>query len=81
MPLFLTKSEYSSAYLFQSIHHANEKHAQIAVIYDKSGLFHRDDISKGMEFYQSKNPNWKEKGVKAVLVVNKRKEVYEHQFD
>lgn len=65
----------------QAIVHANSKHSQIALIYDRYSLFHRQDIEEGMRYYQSKHHTWKEKGAKAVIVVNARKEVYEHHFD
>lgn len=65
----------------QAIVHANSKHSQIALIYDKHSLFHRQDIEEGMRYYQSKYHAWKEKGAKVVIVVNARKEVYEHHFD
>lgn len=65
----------------QAIIHANSKHSQIALIYDKHSLFHRQDIEDGMKYYQSKYNAWKEKGVKAVVVVNAKHEMYEHHFD
>lgn len=65
----------------QAIMHANSKHAQIALIYDKYGLFHHNDIKEGMKYYQSKFHMWKEKGVKAVVVINSQKELYEHHFE
>lgn len=63
-----------------AIKHANTKRSQIALIYDKYSLFHRDDIENGMKLYQQKDKAWRNK-VKAVLVVNSKGEVYEHQFD
>jgi len=63
-----------------AIRHANSKHSQIALIYDKNSLFHRNDIESGMKLYQATDKGWKYK-VKAVLVVNSKGEVYEHQFE
>ena len=63
-----------------AIKHANTKKSQIALIYDRSNLFHREDIEDGMRTYQTKDKQWRKK-VKAVLVVNAKGEVYEHLFD
>ena len=63
-----------------AIRHANEKHSQIALIYDRHSLFHRDNIEDGMKLYQKSDKAWKKK-VKAVIVVNSKGEVYEHQFE
>ncbi len=63
-----------------AIKHANTKKSQIALIYDRYSLFHRNDIEKGMKLYQQSDKAWKKK-VKAVLVVNSKGEVWEHQFD
>lgn len=65
----------------QAIMHANSKHSEIALIYDKHSLFHRQDIENGMKLYQSKFHKWETKGVKAVMVVNAKHEVYEHHFE
>lgn len=73
--------EAAKASVRQAIIHANSKHSQIALIYDKYSLFHRQDIVDGMKYYQSKYHAWKEKGTKAVIVVNTKNEVYEHHFD
>ena len=64
-----------------AINHANSKKASIALIYDKHALFHREDIENGMRLYQAKYHAWETKGVKAVMVVNSKGQVYEHQFD
>ncbi len=78
-PTEITSSVENSVRL--AINHANDKHAQIALIYDKHNLFHRQDIENGMKLYQSRHKVWKAKGVKAVIVVNSSKKVYEHHFD
>lgn len=64
-----------------AINHANSKKSSIALIYDKHSLFHRKDIENGMKLYQSKHHMWETKGVKCVIVVNSKGQVYEHQFD
>ena len=63
-----------------AIRHANLKHSEIALIYDRHSLFHREDIEKGMQYYQQSDKTWKKKA-KVVLVVNSKGEVWEHQFD
>lgn len=78
-PTEITTSAANSVRL--AINHANDKHAQIALIYDKHSLFHKEDIEAGMKLYQSKHKVWKTKGVKAVVVINSKKKLYEHQFD
>ena len=78
-PTEITTSAAKSVRL--AINHANDKHAQIALIYDKHSLFHKEDIEAGMKLYQSKHKVWKTKGVKAVVVINSKKKLYEHQFD
>lgn len=65
----------------QAIIHANSKHAQIALIYDKYKLYHNKDIEDGMKLYQEKFKKWETKGVKAVIVVSHSGKVYEHHFD
>lgn len=73
--------EAAKASVRQAIIHANSKHSQIALIYDKHSLFHRQDIEDGMKYYQSKYRAWKGKGVKAVVVMNAQHQVFEHHFD
>ena len=63
-----------------AIKHANTKHSQIALIYDRYNLFHRKNIEDGMKLYQQGDKTWHKK-VKAVLVVNSKGQVYEHQFE
>lgn len=78
-PTEITTSAANSVRL--AINHANDKHAQIALIYDKHSLFHTKDIENGMKLYQSKHKVWKTKGVKAVVVISSKKILYEHHFD
>ena len=78
-PTEINSSAESSVRL--AINHANDKHAQIALIYDKHSLFHTKDIENGMKLYQSKHKVWKTKGVKAVVVISSKKILYEHHFD
>lgn len=61
-----------------AIVHAREKGASIALIYDRYGKMHRNNIEEGMKKYQRfANTN----DIKAVLVVDKHKNLYEHHFD
>lgn len=66
--------------IMTTIKHANSKRSDIAVLYDKNNIFHRGDIEAGMKYYQSKVRGCKNKA-KALIVVNSKGEVYEHQFD
>jgi len=68
----------AAASVKQAIMHANSKHSDVALIYDKSGLFHRGDIENGIEKYKGEHRIWKKAGAKTVLVVNKNDEIYEH---
>lgn len=63
-----------------AIKHANSKRAQVAVLYDRYDLFHREDIEHGMRYYQEKNPGWKHKA-KALIVVNSKGGWFEHHFE
>lgn len=63
----------------KALHHTNDKHAEICVIYDKYSLFHRDDIDSGMKAYQEHTNKWEK--IKAVLVVDSKFNVYEHYFE
>lgn len=61
-----------------AIVHAREKGASIALIYDKYGKMHRTDIEEGMKKYQRFA---RINDIKAVLVMDKNKNLYEHHFD
>lgn len=63
-----------------AIKHAIEKNAEIALIYDRYGKIHRGDIEKGMQKYKQFQPH-KYEQIKAVLVVDKNRNLYEHHFD
>ena len=60
-----------------TIQHARDKNAQIAVIYDKYNSYHREDINRGMKMFESKNKY----RVKAVLTINTKGEVHEWLHD
>ena len=49
-----------------------------ALIYDRYGKMHRNDIENGMSKYKKYDKTNK---IKAVLVVDKNGNLYEHQFD
>lgn len=56
----------------QAIKHAYDKRAQIAVIYDRYGNFHQNDIDAGIRRFESRNSHRFE----CIITVNKRKEVH-----
>lgn len=61
-----------------AIKHAQNKGAEIALVYDRFGEMHREDVENGMRKYKDFNPN---PPIKAVLVMDKNKNLYEHHFD
>ena len=63
-----------------AVKHAVEKNAEIASIYDRYGKLHRGDIGKGMQKYKQIQPH-KYEQIKAILVVDKNRNLYEHHFD
>lgn len=63
-----------------AIKHATEKNAKIPLIYDKYGKMHRKDIEKGIEKYKRFKPE-EAKKIKAVLVVDRELNLYEHHFN
>lgn len=58
----------------KSLNHARSKEANVAVIYDKNGAYHRDHIERGLSNYESKS----DYRFKAILVIDKNGNVYEH---
>lgn len=58
----------------KALNHAKNKGADVAVIYDKNGSYHRDNIERGLNNYESKS----DYRFDAVLVVDKAGNVYEH---
>ncbi|MCM1337719.1 MAG: hypothetical protein NC187_08195 [Candidatus Amulumruptor caecigallinarius] len=60
-----------------ALRHAASKNADVAVIYDKSGLLHRGDIQRGIQRYESYHQN--KHRFKAVVVVSQQGKVYEWQ--
>lgn len=60
-----------------ALRHAASKNADVAVIYDKSGILHRGDIQNGIKRYES-YPNNRHR-FKAIVVVNQQGKVYEWQ--
>ena len=61
----------------RGIQHAVEKHAEIAFIFDRYGLGHREQVEKAMEKYNL--PKWGTMP-KAVVVMNYEGEYFEHHF-
>lgn len=59
----------------KALEHARDKRSQVAVIYDRGGVFHRGDIQAGIQYYESfKNNSHK---FKAILVIDQHKNIYE----
>ena len=59
----------------KALEHAKTKGSSVAVIYDRGGVFHRDDIRAGIKKYESfKNNSHR---FKAILVIDKNRNVYE----
>ena len=59
----------------KALEHAKSKGSSVAVIYDRGGVFHRDDIRAGIKKYESfKNNSHR---FKAILVIDKNRNVYE----
>ena len=61
----------------RGIEHAVEKGAEIALIFDRYGLGHREQVERAMMNYDV--PKWG-KLPKAVIVISKEGNVYEHHF-
>lgn len=61
----------------KALNHARSKNAQIPVIYDRNGIYHRDNIERGLSDYESKS----EVRFKAILVIDKNGKVWEHQHN
>lgn len=59
-----------------AIEHAKTKGADIALIYDRYGSFHRNHIEDGIKEYVNKNARSKHQTVIEVIVVNSKGEVY-----
>ncbi|MDE7180908.1 MAG: hypothetical protein K2N88_06895 [Muribaculaceae bacterium] len=59
----------------KALEHAKSKESSVAVIYDRGGVFHRNDIKAGIKKYESfKNNSHR---FKAILVIDKNRNVYE----
>ena len=59
------------------ISHAVSKHAKIAIIFDRYGMGHREQVEKAMKDY---NPSKWGTLPKAVIVISKDGGVHEHHF-
>lgn len=62
----------------RGIEHAKEKNARIAVIYDKYGKAHRNDIEDGMKKFEQFSSNVGK--IDGVIVVDKNGNVYQHYY-
>lgn len=61
----------------KALNHARSKNAQVPVIYDRNGIYHRDYIERGLADYESKFSY----EFKAILVIDKNGRVWEHQHN
>lgn len=59
----------------KALEHAKSKGSSVAVIYDRGGVLHRDDIRAGIKKYESFKNNTHR--FKAILVIDKSGNVYE----
>lgn len=67
-----TKAERS---VKKALEHAKSKGSSVAVIYDRGGVFHRENIRDGIRSYESfKNNSHR---FNAILVIDKNRNVYE----
>ncbi|MBD5289783.1 MAG: hypothetical protein HDS26_03765 [Bacteroides sp.] len=58
----------------QALKHAKEKQAQVPLIYDRYGSFHREHIEDGLKRFEERSRY----RFKAILVVDKHGNVWEH---
>lgn len=59
-----------------ALEHAKAKGSDVAVVYDRGGLFHRNDIRAGIKLYESYKNN-RSHLFKSILIIDKNKNVYE----
>lgn len=67
-------SESLSKSVDGALKHARDKHAQIPLIYDRYGKFHRGDIENGLKRFEDRSSY----RFKAIIVVDKKGNVWEH---
>lgn len=60
-----------------ALKHAYDKRAQIPLIYDKYGVFHRQNIEDGLKRFEERNKY----RFKAILVVDQKGNVWEHRHN
>lgn len=58
----------------RALKHAYDKRAQVPLIYDKFGMFHRHDIEAGLARFESRNSY----RFKAILVADQHLKIWEH---
>lgn len=59
----------------KALEHAKKKGSEVAVIYDRHGYFHRDNIQSGIKEYE-KHPSNRHR-FKSILVISQDRRVYE----
>ena len=63
----------------KALEHCRSKGSDVAVIYNRGGVFHRGDISRGIASYEKFSTNTHR--FKAILVIDKHGSVYEWTHD
>lgn len=61
----------------KALNHAKAKGANVAVIYDRSGIYHRDNVERGLTNFESKSVY----RFNAILVIDENGNVWEHQHN
>ena len=61
----------------KAIEHASDKRAEVAVIYDKNSIYHRQDVENGIKQYEYH----KSYRFKRIIVISKSGNVYEHSHN
>lgn len=58
-----------------ALKHAREKNADIAIVYDRYGLIHKENVYNGIELYNGLYSGKNEKRFNSIVVVNSKGEV------
>lgn len=72
-----TPSTKGSRSVMKALEHAKSKPADIAVIYDKNYVYHRETIEQGLSLYEHYN----DYRFKRIIVISKSGNVYEHSHN
>lgn len=75
-PERMTKDDLDKS-VVKALEHAVLKDGDVALIYDRYGVFHRENIADGIARFETLNT----KRLKAIVVINSKKEIYEWYHD